>query len=404
MVELPETVLSARLPQVGRFAVNYLAPGIDVDHDLFMMDAVRKDLTRNLGRIQPSIYQDISESIDELWGIDTDNWHEICLWETMQKMVFRSTNRVLVGLPLCQDEGYLRSSTAFANWLGAGAVVVGQYMPSVLKPFFGYLTAIPIYIEKKKSFGYLAPVFKERMENIRRKRADPNFKFDEPKDLITWMSTAVIDNPTTTHSKPEVLAQHLLFFVSADFPQASLTCQITDILLQALGAIHTTIITPTNTFLDLLSSDPELKYYEALQEEASTTFGEEGDWADPAALGKLPCADSTIRETLRKNPVLTRVSVREVVRKGGIDLPDGHHVPQGGWLAAPVVGIHHDERFYPDPEKYKPFRFAKAATETPSNGETDGSQTEKPAQNRRLQGLPVASDSYLPWGYGRHSW
>ena len=163
-------------------------------------------------------------------------------------------------------------------------------------------------------------------------------------------------------------------------------------------------MTAKNTFLDLLSSDPELKYYETLQEEALTTFREKGDWADPAALGKLLYGDSAIKETLRVNPVPTRVVVREVIQKGGFDLPNGHHVPQGGWLAAPVVGIHHDERFYPEPKKYKPFRFAKAATETPSNRETDDTQTAKAAQNRKLQGLSTASDSYLAFGYGRHSW
>ncbi len=163
-------------------------------------------------------------------------------------------------------------------------------------------------------------------------------------------------------------------------------------------------MTATNTFLDLLSSDPELKYYETLQEEASTIFRENGDWADPASLGKLPYADSAIRETLRENPVLTRVVIREVVQKGGVDLPDGHHVSQGAWLGAPVVGIHHDERFYPDPEKHEPFRFAKAAKESSSDGETEDTQTEKAAQRRKLQGLSTASDSYLAFGYGRHSW
>ncbi len=125
MADQPETVLSARLPQVGRFAIDYLAPGLDVNHDLFMIDIARKDLTRNLGRLQPSIYHDIRESIDELMGIDIDCWREVCLWDTMQKTIFKSTNRVFVGLPLCQDEGYLRSSAAFANWLGAGAIIVG---------------------------------------------------------------------------------------------------------------------------------------------------------------------------------------------------------------------------------------------------------------------------------------
>ena len=51
MVEQPESALSARLPQVGRFAIDYLSPGLDFNHDLFMMDVVRKDLTRNLGRL-----------------------------------------------------------------------------------------------------------------------------------------------------------------------------------------------------------------------------------------------------------------------------------------------------------------------------------------------------------------
>ena len=92
-------------------------------------------------------------------------------------------------------------------------------MLSVLKPFFGYLTAILIYIQKNKSFGYLLPVFKERMENIRRKRADPTFEINEPKDMITWMSTAVIDDPTATYSKSEALAERILFFMSAAFNQ-----------------------------------------------------------------------------------------------------------------------------------------------------------------------------------------
>ena len=219
MVDQPETVLCARLPQAGRFAIDYLSPGMDYNHDLFLMNVIRKDLTRNLGRLQPSIYHDIRESIDELMGFKTNGWREVCLWDTMQKTIFKSTYRVFVGLPLCQDEGYLRSSAAFANWLGVGAVLVGQYTPSIFKPLLGYLTAIPIYIEQTKSFRYLLPVFKERMENIRRMRINPTFEFKEPKDMITWMSTAVIDNPTTSHSKSEAPAQNILFFVSANFCQ-----------------------------------------------------------------------------------------------------------------------------------------------------------------------------------------
>lgn len=217
MTELPESVLSARLPQVGRFAIDYLLPGLDFNHDLFMMDIARKDLTRNLGRLQPSVYKDLRASVDDFMGLDTVSWREICLWDVMQKTIFKSTNRVFVGMPLCQDEGYLRSSAAFATYIGAGAIVVGQYMPSMFKPFFGYLAAIPIYVQQKRSFGYLVPVFKERLENIKRKRTDPTFKFEEPNDMITWMVTAILDkNPGTSFMKPEALAERILFLVSPE--------------------------------------------------------------------------------------------------------------------------------------------------------------------------------------------
>lgn len=60
----------------------------------------------------------------------------------------------------------------------------------------------------------LLPVIAERMANIKRKIADPSFDYEEPKDLITWMIQAVLDNTETKNVPPEFLGQRLLFFVS----------------------------------------------------------------------------------------------------------------------------------------------------------------------------------------------
>ena len=215
LIEQPDHVLAARPPQAGRFAIEYLAPALDFNHDMFMMDVVRKDLTRNLGNLQPDVYLDMRESIETLLGLDVESWREIRLFETMQKIIFKSTNRVFVGLPLCHDEGFLRSSAAFAQWLGGGAVIVGQLMSSLLKPVFGYLIAVPIYLAQTRSFRYLVPVIKARMENIQRKKANPSFVFDEPKNMITWMVTAVLNCQDKKTSQPETIAERLLFFVSA---------------------------------------------------------------------------------------------------------------------------------------------------------------------------------------------
>ena len=44
------------------------------------MDVVRKDLTRNLGRLQPDLFSDIKESINDIFGMDMCIWNEIRLF------------------------------------------------------------------------------------------------------------------------------------------------------------------------------------------------------------------------------------------------------------------------------------------------------------------------------------
>ena len=72
-------------------------------------------------------------------------------------------------------------------------------------------------------------------------------------------------------------------------------------------------MTATNILLDLTSSNPDSKFWEQLREEAAGVFKGEDDWNNPASLQELPLAASTIRESLRRNPVLTRILLREVL-------------------------------------------------------------------------------------------
>ena len=94
--------------------------------------------------------------------------------------------------------------------------------------------------------------------------------------------------------------------------------------------------------------------------------------------------------------------VREVVARDGIDLPDdGCHLPQGTWLGVAIDRIHHDERFYTDPDIYDAFRFANdpaSASFSHTNNLSTTTTQQKPL------GLTTATDTYLPWGYGRHAW
>ena len=177
-----------------------------------------------------------------------------------------------------------------------------------------------------------------------------------------------------------------------------------------LGGIHTSILTTTNVFLNLLSSPSEFEYYSRLREEADQVFAMGDDWTNQTSLPKLVYADSAIRESLRRSPVLTKSVLREVVRKDGLDMPNGQHIPTGAWMAVPSVGVHYDERFYPKAQLYDPFRFVPPAVKAPAQIE-DGTHSREPdgdllttSKPRKHEGLSTASETYLAFGYGRHSW
>lgn len=177
-----------------------------------------------------------------------------------------------------------------------------------------------------------------------------------------------------------------------------------------LGGIHTSILTTVNVMLDLLSSPSELAYYSCLREEADGVFAKSEDWENQAYLGKLIHTDSAIRESLRRNPVIAKTGLREIIEKDGLNLPDGQKVPKGAWLAVPSLRVHYDERFYPRAELYEPFRFVpdsakdraevEVATVTENSAERDSTLAKK----RKYPSLSTASETYLAFGYGRHSW
>lgn len=212
--ELPATIAAAHIPLRETVGMPYLVPTMEPKHDMYIMDVVRKEVTRNLGRLQPDIFGDLKGSVDSLLGLDHENWRDVPLYDTMQEILFKSSNRVFVGLPLCQNDVFLRSAATFANLLGLGAVIVGELLPLVFKPVFGYLLAFPIYVVQALALRDLVPEIKQRMVNFRRKASDPSFEWQEPKDMLMWIVIAAMKRGDPKADKPEKIAQGLLFLVS----------------------------------------------------------------------------------------------------------------------------------------------------------------------------------------------
>ncbi|XP_066909371.1 probable cytochrome P450 6a14 [Halyomorpha halys] len=74
-------------------------------------------------------------------------------------------------------------------------------------------------------------------------------------------------------------------------------------------------------------------------------------------LAEMKYVETVITETLRKYPPVISVS-RQSVRPYKIPNSD-LELPEGSVVVMPIYSIHHDPKYYPEPEKFKPERFAE---------------------------------------------
>lgn len=102
LLDQPDDVLSAAAMQRESIQADYslLDPNI-TQHD-YQAITIKRDLTRSIGDLIPEIEDELNWGADRYWGKDTENWHEICVMKTTQRIVTRTANRVFVGLPLCK--------------------------------------------------------------------------------------------------------------------------------------------------------------------------------------------------------------------------------------------------------------------------------------------------------------
>ncbi|KAL8930623.1 MAG: hypothetical protein Q9208_000494 [Pyrenodesmia sp. 3 TL-2023] len=383
LVDQKDSVLSVREIRKKNQAIECLLPTVmDPLHDLFMFDVVRRDLPRNFGVLQPAILEEVRDAIDTTMGLEIDGWREVCLWQTMRTIIKKVSNRVLFDLPLSEDQGFSRSMDAFSKWLGSGAFIAGQLVPWPLRPFVGSLIAIPVYLNMKSALRALVPTVKKRMDDVKR---DPSFKDKEQNNFMSWFATAVLNADIAPSVKtPEARAHRLMALVIAR--------------RRTYHECHM-----VNVFLDLLSSAPGHKYFEQLREEAQAVFRSETDWMDPTSLTKLPLADSTIRESLRRNPINMKGLLREVLPEDGVTLPDGSRIPRGAWIGTAQRSVHMDERFYSNANGYEPFRFYRPSSQVGEPVPKIEQLSEKASDYRKNVNLPTTSDVFMAWGHGRHA-
>jgi cytochrome P450 len=128
--------------------------------------------------------------------------------------------------------------------------------------------------------------------------------------------------------------------------------RIRDEALTFMLAGHETTANAMSWFWYLLSTNPDSRD-RMLDEIDQALHGRRPTAAD---LTRLPWTTACLQESQRYYSAVWMIA-REAVED---DVIDGHHIRRGTTVLVPIHHIHHDERWWPDPERFDPARFLGA--------------------------------------------
>lgn len=333
----------------------------------------------------PGMSEEIASGFDETWGMDTQAWKEIVVFDNLMEIIPRAVNRMMVGLPLCRNSEYLGAMKGFANSVIAVATLFLRFTPQWLKPIVGHIVALPSHYHYRTTAKYTLPIIKQRLADVKRKGEDPTFQWEEPNDYISWHINIAMAEDRQDELTPDMISRRLMPLNFA--------------------AIHTTTLTITNCLFDLISADPSKHYLEGIREEAERVLAEEGGQWTKAGLARCHRADSTIRESMRISNFMTRGILRKVLPEEGIEnKAEGWRAAKGAYIGLDVHSPQHDPDIYPIPETYDAFRFSRPKEEGNTKHE-ESSNPQKTAAFLKSKNtdLITPSDSFLPFGLGRHA-
>ncbi|KAI9694233.1 MAG: hypothetical protein M1820_009091 [Bogoriella megaspora] len=263
------------------------------------------------------------------------NYERSNLHTMLKDVVARAANRVICGTELCYDETYIKNALAFITMVPYASSII-RLCPKWLRPLVGRMCSLPSRYFYAKSAFCSIPIIEQRIEaagDMKQERLHPDI-------LQALVCRAVQDQDPAERTPRQISIRLLVLIFATIFPSFSMVW---------------------NTVLDLVSAPQEAQFIDGIREEIARVKGHGqplSSWTF-SELDRLWRLDSALKESMRRWSPLQFAATRTVVSRSGYKLPDGTTVRSGATIGLPMHAIHHDPEFYPNPETYDAFRFAK---------------------------------------------
>ncbi|KAK2616584.1 hypothetical protein QQS21_000407 [Conoideocrella luteorostrata] len=323
---------------------------------------VRGQLNRNLWKVMDEIQEEIRDAFDDAFPACED-WTEVDVVDRITQIVARVSSRMFGGKELSRNKEWVQSSIAFAidGFIGAQAI---KKFPEFLKPVAArYIPAI------QNIKNHYAAAEKAAIPLIERRRATG----EDAPDLLYWMD----EDAQGSEKDPAFLASILLKV--------------------SFAAIHTSAAAPSQLLYDLCAM-PE--YIDPLREEISTNLNDCGTLSRQGFQG-LTKLDSIMKESQRFNPLLL-ITFERVVTKN-YRLSDGLVIPANTTIGIPTHAISMDADLYPEPEKFKGFRFHDLHEVSRQQQQDDVKGATDKQRSAPSVAYAASHPASMAFGYGRHA-
>lgn len=384
VIDNPENVLSLHESAMESLQTDYTM-GERLVREPVHHPLITTTLTNQTGNLIPELAEETEDSLDALWGTDTAEWRDVCVYTSLQKSIGRVTNRIFVGKPVCRDPELLRLGIAFAMDIPLGSQLL-RLFPKLIRPLAASVLMIPNRLHQRAFFNVLRPTIEQRLRDYDERHKDPEKNkamTPEPNDFLQWLVNQAKEMGDPYHMKPSTL---------------SLRVQILN-----FASIHTSSFAITGAILDLVASKKET--IDELRDEIRTVLAAHGGQWNKRALAQMEKLDSTFRESQRVNSFVTVGLGRRVVARGGVTTPEGLHIPRGNQVCVPGYAMHHDPDVYEDPDEFRPFRFSdmrKRAEDEPAGADANDKEAAQASflSRARKQWATTTTD-FLGFGHGR---
>ncbi|KAI9707108.1 MAG: hypothetical protein M1836_000068 [Candelina mexicana] len=343
-------------------------------------EVIVRYLNKKLASLIPAMSHELAACFEQYWGVDTQNWKDIVVFDDMMKVVARASNRVF-NKEVCRNETFFYHDVRVAQYIAINAFLI-RAAPPLIRSAFARLLRIPLKYHHYRCSQYLLPIVKQRLADIGRKRQDENFVYEEPNEFLSWIVSDAYARKDPLDLDPTMITYRML--------------------VMNFAAIYPSSITITNVLLNLFSSAPDKGFVEGIREEATRILAEGNGMFTKAGLDKMVRTDSAIRESMRLSSLTSKALDRTIVAKEGLTMEDGVFLPQGTKVGTALYSIHRDESFYTNANEYDAFRFSRPLEEA----KQDLSVIEAaPALGEMPQNAPLTltSDIFLEFGHGRHA-